>query len=242
MINLKKFNLKNFINLDIRWKLKRLSKHTGINFYPNFFKWNGIKGIYAKFIFNLVYREHVKIKKKKIYDEIINIVSFDQGLNFLVSPPSSGSTYLRGIFSSFFEINYKIGNGIPKYDSLTNRWIYSASPIIKDTLFDQISWEKIKEKNREKFISDEEFKKKMIIFSRHPMSQNDLFSFENSKIVILLREPFDWLVSRYTQFEKNIFYEEGQINKKLIIDELGKLNNFILYWSNFIKKKMKKIY
>ena len=120
---------------------------------------------------------------------------------------------------------------------MTNKFIFSFSPIKVDTVFHQLANQKIKEKFREKFLSDDEFHKKMIIFSRYPFIQSDLFKFEFEKKVILIREPYDWITSRYTQFEKNRFYEEGKINKKLIVDELRRLNKFIIFWKNYIKEK-----
>tara|TARA_B100000941_G_C28459072_1_gene529651 strand:+ start:291 stop:1307 length:1017 start_codon:yes stop_codon:yes gene_type:complete len=236
MINFKHFKLKNFLELDLRWKLKRIGKHLGINIYPSFFKWQGLVGIYNKFILNMVFRSLASERKKKIFSEIQRITQNKvYKKNFLVSPPSSGSNYLRGVLSSYCEIYYKIGNGIPKFNSLTNKWIYSFSPIKQDTLFHQLNLQIVKEKFRDKFISDDEFHKRMIIFSRYPFIQSDLFKFEFEKKIILIREPFDWITSRYTQFEKNNFYEEGKINKKLIEDELGRLNNFIIFWKNKLK-------
>ena len=64
MINFKKFNFKNFIRLDLRWKLKRIGKHLGINIYPKFFVWKGLKGLYSKFIFNIIFLS-LALKKKK---------------------------------------------------------------------------------------------------------------------------------------------------------------------------------
>lgn len=237
MINFKKFNFKNFKRLDLRWKLKRIGKHLGLNIYPKFFIWKGLKGLYSKFIFNIIFFSLALKKKNQIFEEIISITENYSDKNFLISPPSSGSNYLRGILSSYCEIYFKIGNGVPKFDSLTNKWVYSFTPVKRDTLFHQINHQRIKEEFREKFLSDDEFKKKMIVFSRYPFIECDLFKIENNKKVILIREPFSWIVSRYTQFEKNLFYKEGELNLKLINDELYKLNKFIKYWINQIKIK-----
>lgn len=238
MINLKKFRLRNFLQLDLRWKLMRASKHFGINIYPKFFNWKGYAGLYNKFILHIVFKSLTSEKKKIIFEEIERISKkTKKKKNFLISPPASGTNYLRGVISSYCELYYKIGNGIPKYNSLTNKWIFSFSPFRRDTLFHQLNAQVIKEKFRDKFISDEEFQDRMIIFSRHPFINCDLFKFELEKKIILIREPIDWITSRYTQFEKNNFYEEGKINKKLIKDELNRLNEFILFWKNYIYLK-----
>ena len=237
MLNLKYFKIKNFIKLDLRWKLKRIGKHIGIDLYPKLFRWYGFRGLYSKFIFNLVFFSLAFKKKNEIYEEIVRISKkTNVEKNFLISPPSSGSNYLRGILSSFIEIYYNIGNGIPKFNSLTNEWIYSISPVKRDTLFHHINNQNLKEKFRDKFLSDHEFSRKMIIFSRYPFITCDLFRIKNNKKIILIREPIDWIVSRYTQFEKNIFYKEGEINKKLIDHELYKLNKFLLYWLKNLKE------
>ncbi len=238
MINFKYFKIKNFLKLDFRWKLKRIGKHLGINIYPNFFEFKGLKGLYNKLIMNLLFRSLASEKKKLIFEEIRRItVNNPHEKKLLVSPPSSGSNYLRGIFSSYCELYYKIGNGIPKFNSLNNKFIFSFSPIKVDTMFHQLNLQIVKEKFREKFLSDDEFQKKMVIFSRYPFIQSDLFKFDFEKKIILIREPYDWIISRYTQFEKNSFYQEGKINKKLIIDELRRLNKFIVFWKNNILEK-----
>ena len=238
MINLKHFRIKNFLKLDFRWKLKRIGKHLGINLYPTLFELKGFKGLYNRLIMNLLFRSIANEKKKLIFEEIERItLKNSHEKKLLVSPPSSGSNYLRGVFSSYCELYYKIGNGIPKFNSLTNSFIFSFSPIKVDTVFHQLFNQKVKEPFREKFLTDDEFHKKMIIFSRYPFIQSDLFKFDFEKKVILIREPEDWIISRYTQFEKNRFYEEGKINKKLIINELGRLNKFIVFWKNYIKEK-----
>jgi len=98
---------------------------------------------------------------------------------FLISPLSSGSNSLRGILSSYCELYYKIGNGIPKFNSLTNTWLYSFTPVKHDTLFHQLSHQIVKEKFRDNFLSDYEFYQRLIIFSRYPFLGCDLFKFHN---------------------------------------------------------------
>ena len=73
MLNLKYFKIKNFIKLDLRWKLKRIGKHIGIDLYPKLFRWYGFRGLYSKFIFNLVFFSLAFKKKNEIYEEIVRI-------------------------------------------------------------------------------------------------------------------------------------------------------------------------
>ena len=64
MINFKYFKIKNFLKQYFRWKLKRIGKHLGINIYPNFFEFKGLKGLYNKLIMNLLFRSLASEKKK----------------------------------------------------------------------------------------------------------------------------------------------------------------------------------
>ena len=84
-----KFRLKNFLALDVRWKLKRLSKKIGINLYPSYFHFFGLKSIYNKIIFNLIFYEKVFKKKKFLYNNLIKISkNKTYKTNFIFSPPS----------------------------------------------------------------------------------------------------------------------------------------------------------
>ena len=234
MIDFKNFKLKDFLKLDIRWKLRRITKHTKIPLYPKFFEWKGVRGLYSRFIFNLVFFGEVFKKKKLIINELKRKLRHPENKkNFLISPPSSGSTYLRSLLTSYFAIYHKVDNGIPKFNNLTQRWTYAASPIVKAALFDHVELEIVREINRVKFFSEEEFHKRKVFFTRYPFDKPDLFKLENMKPVILIREPFDWLVSTYTQHnnkEDSKFFKIDTINHKLIRDQLSKIDKYITYW------------
>ena len=240
MIDFKNFKLEDFLKLDIRWKLRRISKLTKIPLYPKFFVWTGIRGIYSKFIFNLVFFGEVLKKKKLIIKELKRKLSKSSSrINFLISPPSSGSTYLRSLLTSYFAIYHKVDNGIPKFNNLTQRWTYAASPIVKAALFDHIELEIVREIKRENFFSKEEFNKKKVFFTRYPFDKPDLFKLEDMKPVILIREPFDWLVSTYTQhnnIEDSKFFKIDSVNHKLIRDQLSKIDKYISCWLDYLSK------
>ena len=90
-----KQRLHNFFVADLRWKLKKLSKYTRINFYPYFFSRKGFKGLYSRLIIHLLIREKVKTIKKNIINDFFN---YDTNkVNFLISSPSSGSNFLRNM-------------------------------------------------------------------------------------------------------------------------------------------------
>ena len=117
--------IKNFLNSDIRWKLIKISKLIKIKIYPEKIHNKGIKSLYSKFIFNLVFFEKSKIVKKNIYNKIFSKKILENNFrnNLLVSTPRSGGTFTRMMLTSYIELFYKVGNGIPKYDSINNKWI-----------------------------------------------------------------------------------------------------------------------
>ncbi len=235
---IKKFN--KFFSRDIRWKLKILSKKFKINFYPILFHFKGFKGYYEKLIFNLILKD--KFYKKKILvnkNILINLHNQNNKINCLVSSPGSGSNYIRCLLSSYFEIYYRIGNGIPKFSNIHNKFIFAASPILSSDLWNAINLDSSQifdNDNLKKFISIEEFHKKKIFFSRYPFSDQDLFEWQNSRSVILTRDPFDWLISYYSHHENSEFINSNLIDEKLINESCAKLKNYFYFWTNYILK------
>ena len=80
---------------------------------------------------------------------------------FLISSPSSGGNFIRHLLSSYFEIKFNTGNGIPKFNNATNKWTFNSSPIMSGDLFNFIVMErypinydiiKKKEYNKKKFL------------------------------------------------------------------------------------------
>ena len=247
MINKNKFKLKNFLALDVRWKLKRLSKKIGINLYPSYFHFFGLKSIYNKIIFNLIFYEKVFKKKKFLYNNLIKISkNKTYKTNFIFSPPSSGSNYVRNFFSSYFELRYKIGNGIPKFDNYSdNRWMYSDSPIIRGDLFNNIILEEYQKKNEWKFYDEEKFYRERIGISRYPLQGLDLFKLSETKPLILIRKPYRWLISVYlNKYKTNSFYKNFTSDKspniRLIKDSSIQYQKFLKFWNNYLKNENKK--
>ena len=240
--------IKNFLRADFRWKLRKISSVTKIKFYLDYFPLTGIKGIYTRLIFNFIFLEKVLIKRKLILENIKKntIVQKNEKINFFVSSPGSGSNYLRCMLSSYFEIFYKIGNGIPKFDNIYNKWIYSASPIIEADLYNAVNLEKIplnnaqkRRDNSELFFSNKDFAKNKVVFTRHPFSKTDLFHVNNMRPVVLIREPLDWLISYYTHHKDRRYEIEKNINQKLIDDALNKIKSYFIFWSEYSKDKIK---
>ena len=199
----KKIN--NFFKLDIRWKLKKIGKLINITLYPKYFSQKGIKFIYTKFIFNLIFFSKMMEKRPRIYNNFIkNTANQDKKINSLVSSPGSGSTFVRCMLSSYFELYYKIGNGIPKYNNITNLWVFNDTPIVSGTMWTSVNID-ISSKNVPKndiYYSIKDFEAKKVVFTRYPFSDLDIYKIGNINPVILFREPLDWLLSQYTSVEK----------------------------------------
>ena len=246
-MTIKNFSLKRFLKLDIRWKLRRIGKKIGIHLYPNFFSFKGFKSIYSYFVFNLIFFEKV-LKKKKLLIKQIKLISTinDKKVNFIYCLPSSGSQYLRNFFSSYFELRYKIGNGIPKFDNHSdNRWIYSDSPIIMSDLFTNINLELFQHNNDWEFYNRDQFLSERVGISRHPLKQLDLFDINKTKPLILIRDPFSWIISVYIKKSKTTFYNTKKfdhINEKIIEDTINRFNKFYNFWIDFLKDKKKDEY
>jgi hypothetical protein len=242
--------IKNFLRADFRWKLKKISSITKIKFYLDYFPLSGIKGIYTKLILNLIFFEKALVKRKLILDNIKKNTSVQKNkkINFLVSSPGSGSNYLRCMLSSYFEIFYKIGNGIPKFDNIFNKWIYSASPLIAADLHNAVDLEETplmdaqkRTDNSKLFFSDTEYQEMKVVFTRHPFSNANLFKLEDMRPMVLVREPLDWLFSYYTHHKDRKYDFEDKINKQLICESLDKLKDYYLFWIKFAKDKSKNV-
>ena len=244
MINFRKFKFKRFLKLDIRWKLKRIEKLLGINLYPKYFEFNGIKNFYSYIVFNLIFFEQIFKKKKVVFQRIKKISeNNNKKVNFIYCLPSSGSNYVRNFLSSYFELKYKIGNGIPKFDNYSdNRWFYSDSPVIWPDLFSNVFLEQYQPNNEWSFYNKEEFLKERVGMSRYPLKGIDLFKIEDTKPLILLREPYDWFTSVYFKKSKEDYYsteEKNIINKKIINDTIVRYLKYNKFWINYLKKKNK---
>ena len=149
------------------------------------------------------------------------------------------------MINSYFELSNNLGNGIPFYDIATDRWIYNGSLFFFGDLWKSVNLDRnIKFEQLDDNLKSE-FLAKRIIFSRHPMVNTDLFDLDQDNInpILLIRDPKDWIVSRYIYLENNSYYlnfinDDTEINRKIIQDEFSKLNLFFSYWKkNLINKK-----
>ena len=229
-----------FLKQNIKWKLKAISNLIKINLYPqnfNFLKIN-FNYFYSKFIFNLIFYEKVFWAKKFLKNKIfIQQKNLSKKLKCFVSSPGSGGTFVRNVFNSYFEIRFGIGNGIPKFNNITNTWVFSGSPWLSADLYNAIE-DKIsvkRQNNSEKFYSEKQFFDKAIIFTRYPFrnSEIDLFDFNEMKFLVLFRNPHDWMISQYTKYEIRLKKNNTQINKDFINKYLMDLKKYYIFWNSF---------
>jgi len=229
---------------DIRSKLKTL------HLYPSYFEREGFKGLYSKLIFFLIFREKIKKIKKINYEKIFGDYEKKNYplINYLVSAPSSGSMFARNMFKSYFEIMHKVGDGIPKYDSINNQYMFSASPLITSDLFNSIEPSDpvgIPEGlyiNNKEFITDDEFQKTKIVFGRHPIQNNDLFLLKDLKPIILVRDPREQIISTYMNHDRRDEELKKNIDEKLINQKIANYKKFIFFWYDYTIRKSKKDY
>ena len=235
--------IKNFLkNYDIRWKFLIIGKYLGVRLYPAYFNLRGLKSILFKIFFNLIINEKIKKKKNQFLKEIYEIIELkgNQKANFLISSPSSGGNFVRYLLSSYFEIRFNTGNGIPKFDNQTNKWIFNSSPIFSGDLFNFITLERyILNFN---IIPKEEYIKKKIFLSRYPFSSQkniklhpNFFRINEMRPIILFREPLEWIISKYCWKENIKFQNTDKIDELYIHYDLDKYNKYLSYWLNYVK-------
>jgi hypothetical protein len=235
--------IKNFIkNYDIRWKFLIIGKYLGVRLYPDYFNLRGLKSILFKIFFNLIINEKIKKKKKQFLKEIYEIIELkgNQKANFLISSPSSGGNFIRHLLSSYFEIKFNTGNGIPKFDNQTNKWIFNSSPILSGDLFNFITLERYPLNFN--IIPKEEYIKKKVFLTRYPFrSQKNIilyptfFKINEMRPIILFREPLEWIISKYCWKENIKFQNTDKIDELYIRHDLDNYDKYLSYWLNYVK-------
>ena len=237
--------IKNFFNSDIRWKLIKLSKLTGIKLSPNFYHKKGIKGMYTRFIANLILREKFKKIKRNIFNEIFHNSKIyeKQKVNFIISTPSSGSTYVRLMLQSYFELLHNIGNGIPKYDNINNFMLFSGSQLQSGNLWNQITIDRGRV-NNSSFLDPKIYENQKFVMSRYPLEKIDLYKIEQIRPVVLFRNPLDQIISSYTSHtylaRKADSSKEFHIYEEVLDGRISYYNKYIIYWEKFFRSQVNK--
>ena len=244
-----KKNLKKILNqittTDIRLKLRFLKNKTGINFYPEIFHKKGLKSLYTRIIFFLLVLEkfykETRIKYRKVFKTNFNYVD----LKFINSLPRSGTTLLQNIILSERELSNSSGDGIPKYISSSDNFIYNDLENKKkiplnlfEVCYDNPSMYEIRYYNKKVQTYDYS----TFYFSHYPISKNDLIlDQEKLKQVYLIREPISSSISNlkhvlnFDKFAglKNLNFEKEYIEKKL----KGICANYKFYLKHVLNQK-----
>jgi len=237
---LKKISQKitNFLKSNLSWKLRKISKYSHINIYPNFFSRTGLRGLYSRLIIHFILNE----KFKKIRDNIIkDFYNYkNEQLNFLISTPSSGSNFTRNMLRSYFELFYYLGDGVPKYDSVNASLFFAGSQIDSADLNNQLTIE-THLIDKKIIMSETDYNKKKIVFSRYPLQRIDLYKFEQVKPAILFRDPFDEIGSVYHKYDRRPEEKRlKEIDYKLLTSKIKLYEKYINFWTEFVSKPKNK--
>ena len=222
--------IKFFINLDLRRKLQKL------NLYPHFVKKNFFLKLYGRFIFNIIFLNRFNKLRKKLLNKVYDNKKYKKK-NFLVSLPRSGSMFVRCSLSSYNELYYKIGDGVPKYDSINDKWIFAYRPILESNVWGLLDPEKF---NQSLFLSNDKKENNEVVFSRYPSTEVDLFDINFAKPVVLFRNPYDQILSLYNKHQYKFSNSPIDINYKLLKDSIEIYENFINFWKNYSLNKIPK--
>ena len=222
--------LKSFFDSNLPQKLKKVENTLKIKIYPKYFSNKGIKSLYSNYLTKLFLKEKLREYQNHIKRELLD----KSNVNLLISLPKSGSMATRLMLNSYFEIYYKIGNGIPKYDSLNHKWVFALSNIFSADMHNNLDLSRSL-KNYENYLSSDEFDKKKIFFSRYPLSQMDIINLSSSKLVIIIRDPIEQITSYCSRFNLDNF-------EKILLKACKNYINFCEFWSEHLKKIDKKKY
>ena len=229
--------IKNFYHLDLRWKLIKLGIYPKTFVNRSFFA-----KIYSRIILSFLLSHRYKKIKKKIFLKVFEKKIFKEKINSLFSLPRSGSMFVRCTLSSYNEIYHKIGDGVPKYDSINDKWIFVERPLLESD-----SWNLTDLEKYNLSIFNEERDKKYnnnVIFSRYPATRLDLFNIDELKPVILIRQPLDQIISLYNKHGKFKFGKNtnSKIDVELLSTCVNNYKLFLGFWSNYLKMKKKENY
>lgn len=231
-------SIKRFLDLDIRWKFKVLGRQLKLKIYPEKFHLKGWRSIYTKIIFYFIFKEKTAELYKKNYNLIFREINQETTKNLLIAMPRSGSNFLRNLITSYITLEKKIGNGVPKYDGITDTWKNLASTICSGDLYNSIIIDPENFK-MEKIIEKNELQKKRIFFSRHPINSSDLIDVKCSKVMLLIRNPKEqiksWIMTKSYAYN----YTDKMLENELNI-QIDKNLKFLKYWNKkFINLKFK---
>ena len=153
----------------------------------------------------------------------------------MVSSQSSGSTFVRLVLSSYYELYNGNGNGIPKYNSYLNKDIFALTPLIMGNYKNEFNLDKLGKENLNEL---KENSTKLIFFSRLPLGNaNNIFDINKSKIIILLRNPYDEILSATVKKVKDIDDKNHSIY--ILNEKIDNYKKYVSFWNDHLKKGYK---
>jgi len=214
-------------NTDLRLKLKFLKKKTNINFYPDNFSKTGLKSIYTRLIFFLLMMERfykeIRIKYRMIFNtkfeydkiKIINII------------PRSGSTFLMNVIYSERELSNGSGDGVPKYMSKEDGFMFNVLENKKEIPFHlfEVCYRDLNFFDYMNYNQDfRAFDYANFYFAGYPTIKNDLIPHqEKLKQIYLVREPISQCISylkHMLNFDKFMTLEDKNFESEYIFKKL----------------------
>lgn len=230
---IKKF--KNFKKLDLRWKLRTLSKYLRFNIYPLSYPKNFFEKLKYNIVFNLILKNKLNVFKKFYLKN-----NYEETDKFVVtSLPRSGTHWVMNILKSYFEIIYNLGDGNLKYNPVNDDFKSNIPHNIFD-LYNGIS--AFKDNSSVETLTN--FNLPIIDNVGHyPLNLINMKNAEKLNFIILLRNPIDACYSRFlmdcnkdVKLLQNLDLENLKINTQL----KNRINHVIEYFNFWEKINLKK--
>ena len=197
--------IKNYKKLDIRWKLKTLSKYLKFELYPSKHPSNFVEKLNYKIIFSLILKKKIQNFKKYHFK---NLGTKNENRFVLSTLPRSGTVWVTNILKSYFELIYNIGDGDLKYNPSTDGFKSNVPENIFD-LFNGINL--YKENSNPEVLKNIKFKF-IDNVGHYPLSNINMQNAKKLNFIILLRNPVDACFSRYLM--------DSSKNEELISDHI----------------------
>ena len=231
--------IKNYKKLDIRWKLKTLSKYLKFELYPSKHPSNFVEKLNYKIIFSLILKKKIQNFKKYHFK---NLGTKNENRFVLSTLPRSGTVWVTNILKSYFELIYNIGDGDLKYNPSTDGFKSNVPENIFD-LFNGINL--YKENSNPEVLKNIKFKF-IDNVGHYPLSNINMQNAKKLNFIILLRNPVDACFSRYLM--------DSSKNEELISDHIlsdlkkndllnkriQQVKDFFYFWNKINLKEKKK--
>lgn len=212
--------LRNFFKENLKYKILSLERLLKFNIYSKYKKNKILFKLY--FIIFFISKSYYFFKKNYI---LIFKKKFNNS-KIICIIPRSGNNLLRCILSSYYEISFNKGNGMPKYDYEKDAWKFNFEINNSLDLYGAT------------FENKRVFNPFNIVFTQFPINKVNLLDISDIKPVIVLRNPTDIVKSWYLHDVKNTSNDIDTINVELLNRRITNVNYVFKYWENFINGKI----